>query len=99
MNTRKLESAATCPDNVSGLEVLNHLVQHLPGFEPYEVRADRVALKRPSTHFDPEGFDEFRFIYRAQDHRMFGLFADLDTEWEVHSDLIKQFEAIAQKSN
>ncbi len=85
-----------CPNDMSGQQVLDHLVKRLAGYEPHETGADLVALERGTMISYPNGFDEFRFVYRKRDHRIFGMEANLDDRNE-HSRLVSILDRISQR--
>ncbi len=74
------ESASRALDQFSVLE-------HSPG---------RMVLRRSVTYSDPGGFDEFRFEWRGGSRRVYVLFANLDSEMDIHAALVRQFEQIIQ---
>jgi hypothetical protein len=86
-----------CPEGRRGDESLRHLTEHIAQFRIYEEKPGEVALRRSVTYSDPAGFDEFRFIYQKENNRIYGMFANLDSEMNVHGALVEQLHEIAQK--
>ncbi len=84
-----------CPDRMTGDEVLRHIANKLPGFKTVNQTPNEVALRRTVTYSNPDGFDEYRFVYRPNTHRVYGMFANLDDEAEVHGQLLKKLEEIS----
>jgi hypothetical protein len=79
-----------CPENMTGDEVLRRLAERLPEFKTADQQMDNeVALRRPVSYSGPGGFDEYRFIYRRKEHRVYGMFANLDSESTIHAELKK----------
>jgi hypothetical protein len=74
------------------------LAEHIAQFSVYEQKPGEVALRRPVTYSDPAGFDEFRFMCRDRNSRIYGMFANLDSEMEVHRSLVEKLAEIAQKA-
>jgi hypothetical protein len=87
-----------CPEKMSGEQVLTYLTQHMAGFQTVEQTATGVALRRPATYSDQRGFDEFRFVYRPGSYRVFGFYANLDSELDVHGELVKELEQLARSA-
>jgi hypothetical protein len=88
-----------CPDGWDGERALRHLTGHINQFTIYEQKPGEAALRRPVTYSDPAGFDEFRFIYYEETGRIYGMFANLDSEMEVHRSLVQRLREIAQKAS
>jgi hypothetical protein len=84
-----------CPENMTEDQILRHLTDGPTGFNATKHRPSEVVIRRPVTYSDPAGFDEFRFVYRPRRHRVFGLFANLDSETSVHEELIKKLDDLA----
>jgi hypothetical protein len=84
-----------CPTDMTGEQAVRHLVDRLPGFVTSDRRLNEVAVRRSVTYSDAEGFDEYRFVYRPREHRVYGLFANLDSEKAVHGELVKKLEELA----
>jgi hypothetical protein len=60
-----------------------------------------IAILRsrlPVTYSDPAGFDEFRFIFHEENGRIYGMFANLDSEMEVHRPLVQRLHEVAQQA-
>ena len=87
-----------CPDGWDRERALRHLAEHIAQFSVYEQKPGEVALRRPVTYSDPAGFDEFRFMCRDRNSRIYGMFANLDSEMEVHRSLVEKLAEIAQKA-
>jgi hypothetical protein len=87
-----------CPDGWDGERVLRHLAGRLTRFKIYEQRPGEVALRRPVTYSGPAGFDEFRFVNQGENGRIYGMFANLDSEMDVHRAVVQQLYEIAQKA-
>lgn len=84
-----------CPHGWGGDRSLRYLKSHIAAFKPYEEEHDEVALRCPVDYSDPAGFDEYRFIYQKENDKIFGMFANLDSEMDVHGALVKQLREIA----
>jgi hypothetical protein len=56
-----------------------------------------VRSRLPVTYSDPAGFDEFRFIFHEENGRIYGMFANLDSEMEVHRPLVQRLHEVAQE--
>jgi hypothetical protein len=85
-----------CPEELTGNQVLRDLAAGLPEFKPFDHRINEVVVRRPIAYSDSAGFDEFRFVYRPMGHRVFGLFANLDSEAAVHEELVKKLDEVAR---
>jgi hypothetical protein len=87
-----------CPEGWTGERVLRHLTEHISKFKIHDQRPGEVALRRPVAYSDPAGFDEFRFVYQEKNDRIYGMFANLDSEMDVQGELVKQLHDIAQNA-
>jgi hypothetical protein len=87
------------PEDSNGEKVLNDLVNHASGFQLYEQAANEVAVRRPNTCWEPQGFDEFRFLSVPATGRVYVMFASLDSERETHPTLVKEFHKISSGVN
>ena len=67
--------------------MLNDLAVHVGGFRLYERSTSEVAFRRPDTCWEPEGFDEFRFLSIPATGRVYGMYAQLDSEKKTHPAL------------
>ena len=47
------------------------------------------------TYSDPNGFEEYRFVCVPAAHRVYAMFADLDSEMVVHPGLVERLHQIA----
>jgi hypothetical protein len=88
-----------CPDGWDGERALQHLAEHINQFKIYEHKPGEVALRRPARYSNLAGFDEFRFIYQEGNGRIYGMFANLDSEMDAHRALVGQLREITQKAN
>jgi hypothetical protein len=85
-----------CPPKMTGDQVLQHLSDGLTGFKPVDKGINEIAVRRSVTYADPDGFDEFRFVYVPATHRAFALFANLDDEMDAHDGLVKKLKSVAE---
>ena len=83
------------PDGVESEDVLSLLVDRLDKYRVQERIPGEVALRRGVTNSDPNGFNEFRFVCVPAAHRVFAMFANLDSEMEVHPKLMEHLHKIA----
>jgi hypothetical protein len=87
-----------CPGNMSGPDVLLYLLAKLsPGFKLVEQQKNELVVRRPVTYSNPMGFDEYRFIYSHDEHRIFGMFANLDDELSVHGELVDKLRQVVRQ--
>jgi hypothetical protein len=87
-----------CPDGWNGERALGYLAERtsqLKLYEIYQEKPGEVALRQPVNYSGPGGFNEFRFSYRSEHNRIYGMFANLDSEMDVHGALVKQLHEIA----
>ena len=87
-----------CPRGWGGDRSLRYLRSHIAGFTMHEKTDDELALslRHPVNYSDPAGFDEYRFIYERDSDKVFGMFANLDDEMDVHEALVKKLREIAR---
>jgi hypothetical protein len=85
-----------CPGGWGGDLSLRYLRSHIAEFTMHKEMHDELALRRPVSYSDPAGFDEYWFIYESENDRIFGMFANLDDETDVHEALIKKLREIAR---
>lgn len=85
-----------CPDGWGRDRSFRYLTERITPFKVYEEKLDEIALRRPVKYSDPGGFDEYRFVYEVENDRICGMFANLDSEMDVHGALVKQLREIAQ---
>jgi hypothetical protein len=84
-----------CPLDLTGDQVLQQLVDRLPAFETVGRAVNEVVVRRPITYSGEPGFDEYRFVYRPKRHRVYGLFANLDSETAAHGELLRKLRDVA----
>ncbi len=76
-------------------EVLDRVKDRLGAYRIHQRVPGEIALRRSVTYSDPNGFDEFRFVCVSADRRMYAMFANLDSEKEVHPGLVERLHNIA----
>jgi hypothetical protein len=86
-----------CPAATQRDQVFDHIVARLPGFRVSDKQTNEVALRRPATYSDPGGFDEFRIIYVPDAREFVAMYANLDSEFDVHDKLVAKMHDIADR--
>jgi hypothetical protein len=84
------------PDGAKCEDVLSVFIKRIDKYRLHERVPGEVALRRRVTYSDPNGFDEYRLVCVPATHRVYGMFANLDDEMEVHSKLVEHFHKIAR---
>gem|GEM_PF-3875958 len=75
--------------------VFDDLSQRLPAFRMHERSSNKMALRRNIGESATDGFDEYRFVCMRESNRVFAMFANLDSEMEMHPDLVRKLHEIA----
>ena len=83
------------PEGLDGEEVLDSLAGRLGAYRVHQRLPGEIALRRRVTYSDPNGFDEFRFVCVPSARRVYAMFANLDSEMEVQSELVEHLHTIA----
>jgi hypothetical protein len=89
-----------CAPDTNGSVVLQAMQQRLTNFNVYESNTTEVVLRRTVIYSSPGGFDEWRFLYDKKSHRVYALFANLDSDAELrlHGDLLQRLRGYARDS-
>ena len=77
-----------CPDAPTLEQLFSDLVRKNPDFMIYSKTSDELALRQPVTSSTPDGFNEWRFVFRPKTRRMTVMYANLDDEQAAHSRLV-----------
>jgi len=87
------------PNTDTPNDIFNGLANRLPGFSQFEQTQFEVAFRRSVTYSSPDGFDEYRFIYNKTNHRIFVMFANLDSDFEMaqHERLVQKLRQYASR--
>lgn len=83
------------PEGLDCEEVLDGVKSRLGAYRVHRRVPGEIALRRSVTYSDPNGFDEFRFVCVPAAHRVYAMFANLDSEMEVHPELVEHLHKIA----
>lgn len=73
------------------------LIKALKDFRVIERDENVLVLRRSVTYSQPDGFDEWRFLFDQDTKLVTVLFANLDSELWAHADLVKRTNEYHQK--
>src|SRR4051794_26749630 len=83
------------PEGLDCEAILDGLEGHLEAYRVHQRVLGEIALRRGVTYSDPNGFDEYRFVCVPAAHRVYAMFANLDSEMVVHPGLVERLHKIA----
>jgi hypothetical protein len=85
-----------CPEGLDCDGVLGGMEVRLRAYRVHQRVPGEIALRRSVSYSDPNGFDEFRFVCAPATHRVYAMFANLDSEMQVHQELVERLHKIAE---
>lgn len=75
--------------------VFDEIASRLPSFRVHERSPNEIALRRKLGDSDARGFDEYRFVCNREATRIYGMFANLDSEMVMHPELVRKLHEIS----
>lgn len=85
------------PDGLDCEAILDGLVGRLKAYQVHQRVPGEIAFRQGVTESDPNGFNEYRFICAPEVHRVYIMFANLDSEMVVHPGLMGRLDRIASE--
>ncbi len=75
--------------------MFDEIANRIPSFRVHVRSPNEMALRRTPVDSDARGFDEYRFVCVPEIHRIYGMFANIDSEMQVHPDLVRKLHEVS----
>lgn len=75
--------------------IFDDIARRLPSFHVYVRHPNEIAMQRIPGDSDADGFDEYRFVCMPGANRIYGMIANLDSEMEVHPEVVRKLHEIS----
>jgi hypothetical protein len=79
--------------------IFDDIARRSNSFRVHERSPNEMALRRNLGDSAADGFDEYRFVCMPDSNRVYGMFANLDSEMQMHTELVRKLPEIANEKS